>query len=334
MDPPDRSTPQTGTPVILLSVFDGIGCSKLALDMVLDHTQCYLLGYLAWEIDQDCINLTSQAHQVHHRGDFMQDDLNEIVQQITAWDPEERAILLFCAGPPCPDYSRITEGPGRDGTEGIKFEHYAKWQKQLVALIGQRRAAKLTENVIPHRRGDIQYFETTKLGQQAIIFDAAEFKRISRPRVWWSNIDWDDPTVTKVLGQNLTWKKHFGTHKVCCPQPISEAHIPDGWTAPECWAQGDILPCLTTPAPTDSGRAAPRSSKGKMDSATYGRWVADNRQYAPWHYHETATTSSTSRPSRPRSPCTTSQWATQAACLGNSDTRQSQTAGTSEWRAC
>ena len=89
-----------------------------------------------------------------------------------------------------------------------------------------------------------------------------------------------------MLGPNTTWKKYFGTYQVRCPQPIREAHIPAGWTAPDCWKVGETLPCLTPPAPTESGRAAPRSSKRSMDSATHGRWAANKRQYEPWHYYE------------------------------------------------
>ena len=61
-------------------------------------------------------------------------------------------------------------------------------------------------------------------------------------------------------------------------------HVPAGWTEPSCWAEGKVLPCLTTPAPTDQGRDAPKSAKGKMSSVVYHRWIQGNRQFAPWHY--------------------------------------------------
>eukprot|EP00435_Cladocopium_sp_Y103_P040908 s565_g11.t1 len=98
-------------------------------------------------------------------------------------DSQAQATIMMTAGPPCPDYSRITEGLGREGIEGIKLEIYAKWQKEASSRLRPRCVAKLTENVIPHRRGDIQYFEE-KLDCGAVIFDAAEFKRVSRPRAW------------------------------------------------------------------------------------------------------------------------------------------------------
>lgn len=141
------------------------------------------------------------------------------------------------------------------------------------------------ENVVPHRRADISHFET-RLHCGAVIFDAVNFKRISRPRVWWTDVDWNDPSVHKVLGSDIRWVKHFGTNKIVCPQPTTAVHIPDGWQAPACWSKGTALHCLTTPAPNDEGRAAPRSMKGRMSSAVHNRWVASGRAYAPWHFED------------------------------------------------
>ena len=59
-----------------------------------------------------------------------------------------------------------------------------------------------------------------------------------------------------------------------------------GMDSPRLLEGRQTLPCLTPPAPTESGRAAPRSSKRCMDSATHGRWAANKRQYEPWHYYE------------------------------------------------
>ena len=70
MDPPDRPTKHHGQPVILLSAFDGIGCAKLALDQAMARTDCWLMAYIAWEIDEDCCRLTANAHGAQHRGDF------------------------------------------------------------------------------------------------------------------------------------------------------------------------------------------------------------------------------------------------------------------------
>jgi hypothetical protein len=126
--------------------------------------------------------------------------------------------------------------------------------------------------------------ETDRQSQRrhpAVIFNANQFKRISRPRCVESPSAGKN-TVAAVFGHNLAWKKHFGTHRLVCPQPTSEAHIPNGWSSPKCWLAGEHLPCFTTPAPTEAGRAGSRFTKSWIPQYRAGGW-----QYAPWHYHET-----------------------------------------------
>lgn len=123
------------------------------------------MGYLAWETEQDYIDLTSHQHGAQHRGDFTQDDVNDIAKQINQFDPGHQAIILICAS--------ISGGPDEEGTEVTMIEHFATWQRELHPLLGPRKIAKLTESVIPHRGGDIQHL-AKKLGYGAIIFDAGE----------------------------------------------------------------------------------------------------------------------------------------------------------------
>ena len=48
------------------------------------------------------------------------------------------------------------------------------------------------------------------------------------------------------------------------------------------------MPCATTPAPLEEGRPAPKSSRGRTPKDAQQRWLADKRQYAPWHYKREA----------------------------------------------
>eukprot|EP00438_Fugacium_kawagutii_P009049 Skav202984 [mRNA] locus=scaffold2274:623731:625850:- [translate_table: standard] len=252
-NPPDRKLNTSKDDIILLSVFDGIGCARVALEG-LRNKFSGTIHYFSWEIDKECCDLTSQHWEVHRRGAFLDENFDQLMQEITKLDPHQQMLALICAGPPCPDYSRILEGT--------------------------------SSSVIPHRRADIHHFEE-RLQCNATVFDASCFGRVSRPRVWWSDIRWDDEkTISEILGQNISWSKHFGTKKIHAPQTPTEVHLPPQWQAPKCWQQGEVLHCLTTPAPDDGGRPAPRSCKGKLSSSTHARWVAASRQFAPWHYED------------------------------------------------
>ena len=52
--------------------------------------------------------------------------------------------------------------------------------------------------------------------------------------------------------------------------------------------QKRLLPCLTTPAPTEEGRPPPKRMKGKLSAPVKQRWLQGQRQYAPWVYEDHA----------------------------------------------
>ena len=49
-----------------------------------------------------------------------------------------------------------------------------------------------------------------------------------------------------------------------------------------------LIPCLTTPAPSDSGRDPPRKMRGHIAPEVRQRWLEHQRQYAPWVYQDHA----------------------------------------------
>ena len=48
------------------------------------------------------------------------------------------------------------------------------------------------------------------------------------------------------------------------------------------------LPCMTTPAPDEHGRPAPKKVRGKIQSDTRQRWLDGGRQWATWRYDQEA----------------------------------------------
>jgi hypothetical protein len=66
-------------PVILLSLFDGIGTAA----HILNNMGARTLLYLAWEIDPACISVTAKHHRnVEQRGDFLKDNSHQIAEKI------------------------------------------------------------------------------------------------------------------------------------------------------------------------------------------------------------------------------------------------------------
>ena len=116
--------------------------------------------------------------------------MDQLIALLDQHDPNSECTIVLCGGPPCVDYSDIKgdDAPGKTGPEGSKFVRFCQWQRDLQGRLKGRPFKRLIENVLPHRRADIRFFEE-ELGCGAIIWDAADFKKV---RVWWTDIDWDD----------------------------------------------------------------------------------------------------------------------------------------------
>eukprot|EP00435_Cladocopium_sp_Y103_P030010 s148_g7.t1 len=222
---------------------------------------------------------------MEHRGNIFRDTPQAVADRIQFLDPDQSWSIVITAGPPCPDFSRIKgpQGEGRDGAEGKKFDEWLSWLEELLPLLGRRRVLRLVENVVPHRKQDIRHFEQRI--NKAILFDAANFGRVSRPRLWWTDISWSQHEHT-ILGRRATWSTQYNTPVLHLDVPKDTQPIgPPTWQPPTCWTKlHKTLPTITTPAEGPEGRPAPRSTKGRMDSATYHRWTNGGKQFAPWHY--------------------------------------------------
>ncbi len=117
-----------GLRVVLLSLFDGIGTSALALRA----TGASIVRHLAWEIDPICIEITKKNHpDVEQRGDFTCDDAAKVAEAVKR--DLRNATLLVSVAPPCPPWSRVDGGQdrGNDSDEGEKFERAIKFIKDI-----------------------------------------------------------------------------------------------------------------------------------------------------------------------------------------------------------
>ena len=138
----------------------------------------------------------------------------------------------------------------------------------------------------PQNRADMRKIEKM-LDAPAIVHDAADFGTISRPRVWWCRIPWQEIARRRDCPFNIRWttmqgtpRAHFGVVK----DDIKAFDTGDLVLPPCLLEENKPLPCLTTPSDDPQGRPAPRSAKGKISSGANQRWRSDRQRFAPWHY--------------------------------------------------
>ena len=266
--------------IILLSFFSGIGVGALATQ---DHAR--IVQMYAWEIDESALSVC-EAHfkqVIKQRGDIRSDSAAEIAKEIEACDPEAIHTILVLAAPPCPDFSRIHEGPGKEGESGKLFGLFCDLLSSLEALLKGRSMALLVENVIMACSGDINYF-SQRLRCEPIIVDAADWGVVHRPRLWWTRVDWTRCTEFKWTRQGRLYRLHAPVQ----PQRAATFQLRGYELSREIEAGTKLWPCFTTPSPTEAGRPAPKSTRSKIDSGTRQRWLEANRSFAPWHFQEYA----------------------------------------------
>ena len=269
---------------ILLSFFDGIGTAALVFQQILEE-KSWKGHMILWESDEDLAALTKEHFpKADHRGDVDNERVADLIERLDAIDPGRKATVIIAGGPPCHDYSRIrSSAPGAQGLEGSKFVRFAELVKELERSWGRPQAVLIVENVLPQNKADIRAFEKA-LAAQAVMHDSSDFGIISRPRVWWTRVPWQQVSHRSDCPAKLRWSTHQGVPRVTFavhPDKIDDFDL-GGLKWPSVLLDRvGVLPCLTTPSESPEGRPAPRSSKGKVDSQTQARWLRDNRSYAP-----------------------------------------------------
>jgi hypothetical protein len=137
---------------------------------------------------------------------------------------------------------------------------------------------KLTENVVMDK-SEADHF-SARLQCEPVLVDASDFGLISRPRLWWTSIDWDlFPDVRYASKGHHTRVFVPDAHHPADSIDTGELHFSNSVLQGQC-----RMPCLTTPAPTDAGRPAPKNSLASCSPDTIARWETDGRRFAPWHY--------------------------------------------------
>ena len=218
---------------------------------------------------------------ITNRGDVTAETGASLAAEIRRIDPRGKLRIMIAAGAPCLDYSRITDGPGRQGDQGQLFGTMCDLLDDFLPRLPGRTVGILVENVFMNAYGDINYFNG-RLKAEAVLVDAADFGLVSRPRLWWTRVDWSKCTDYKWTRSGKIYRLHVTSGR----DDLAQFDMRGYMFGKEVLAGLQLLPCFTTPAPTESGRSAPKRMKAHIDSATRQRWLDDSRNFAPWHYQK------------------------------------------------
>ncbi|CAE7894086.1 unnamed protein product, partial [Symbiodinium necroappetens] len=168
-------------------------------------------------------------------------------------DPNAEAMVLWCAAPPCQDFSRIAKGVGHQGDRGRLFEDSVAFMDELRSILRRHRFAFLYENV--EMEAAAAKVSSDALGVSPVFVCPSDFGWVSRPRLWWLSVDWTRVVTDPADGSPLEWAKRgrWDRLRLSAARVAADSFELGDLQFHPSVAQGrKLMPCATTPAPTDA----------------------------------------------------------------------------------
>ncbi len=176
----------------VLSLFDGISCARIALE----QAGIEINNYYASEIDKYAIQVAKHNYPTTiHLGDIRNINVSDLPK-----------IDLLIGGSPCQDLSQAQKGLGLQGEKSSLFYEYIRILKEI------NPTYFLLENV-KNKWGNLM---SEYVGVDYININSGLFSAQSRPRYYWTNINFDKfPTeitplsIKDILEENADEKYFF-----------------------------------------------------------------------------------------------------------------------------
>jgi DNA-cytosine methyltransferase len=150
----------------VLSLFDGVSCARIALEKI----NIPIKNYYASEIDEHAIRVSKHNYpDIIHIGDIRNIKSKNLPK-----------IDLLIGGSPCQDLSNAQNGLGLEGTKSGLFYEYIRILQEV------KPKYFLLENV-KNKWGNVM---SEIIGVPFILINSAIFSAQSRPRYYWTNINY------------------------------------------------------------------------------------------------------------------------------------------------
>lgn len=149
----------------VLSLFDGIGCARLAIE---NTKNLNINKYYFSEVDKHCVELNKKKFPNNiFLGDVSKINLDKLPK-----------IDLLIGGSPCQDLSNAYKGKGLDGIRSSLFYKFVEIKNKL------KPKFFILENV---KNNQIKLMNTY-IGVEGEEINSIHFSGQNRPRVYWTNI--------------------------------------------------------------------------------------------------------------------------------------------------
>eukprot|EP00438_Fugacium_kawagutii_P006828 Skav227026 [mRNA] locus=scaffold456:236256:249187:+ [translate_table: standard] len=269
-----RGQPGTRSPevqVLLVSLFDGIGAMRVALDL----QQVSVIGYISVECRDSCRRVVES----HYPGVITVEDVRLVNREmVRSWALQfsQAQLILLASGPPCQGVSKLNAdrlGALVDPRSSL-FSEVPRVKDLLRESFPWSPLHSLMENVASMDESD-EYTMTSSDGNTPVMIDAKHLTWANRPRLYWCSWELQEScgaTCHPWRGDILEWRL-FGS------QPAADFLSP-GWLKvdPE-----QSFPTFTTSRPRDHPGRKP-AGLSQCDPLTIHRWKEDFHRFPPYQY--------------------------------------------------
>lgn len=185
----------------VLSLFDGMSGTQIALERIGFSVD----SYYASEIDKYAIAVT----QYNYPQTIQLGDINNWRE----WDIDWSSIDLIVGGSPCQGLSQAGRGAGLEDSRSKLFFVFVDILEHVKSM--NPSVFFLLENVVPKKKEWAQNM-TTVIGVEPIMIDSALLSAQSRKRLYWTNLEVEQPEDKNIYLINIIESVHPDSMKSYC----------------------------------------------------------------------------------------------------------------------
>ena len=162
--------------IVVLSLFDGISCGRVALE----RAGIPVKAYYASEIDKHAIKVSKDNWKgIIHIGDVTKVSYKDGILYTECGEYEVGKVDLIIGGSPCQSISNLGDGSGLQGKSGL-FYHFLR-------ILGEVEPSKFLLENVSGKRSAIDEITKT-VGVEPLKINSNLFSAQNRERLYWTDI--------------------------------------------------------------------------------------------------------------------------------------------------